>query len=166
MRKNTNKSRKSKQPSTIAALALELGVSRQAVARHAKKPGAPGLADVPGWQEFLAANGREGTAPPELRRKIAVQRLRLLKAMATRAEHASRKERGELINKVEVQFAVAKGTSVFWSALEEMAQKLPADIKGCDERTCHAKLLTWLETARHGLLDGLGELGRNEKHEH
>jgi hypothetical protein len=122
------------------------------------------LTDVEGWQLYLAEHGREGSAPPELRKRIAEQRLRLLRAMATRAEHASRKERGELIPKAEVQFAVAKGTSVFWSALEEMAQKLPADIKGCDERTCHAKLLVWLETARHGLLDGLGKLRATRRH--
>jgi hypothetical protein len=160
MKKHSNKSRK---PSTITALAHELGISRQALGRHRTKPGAPALTDVAGWEEFLAAHGREGSAPPELRRKIGVQRLRLLRALATRAEYAASKERGELISRAEVQFALSKGTSVFWTALEEMAQKLPADIKGCDERTCHAKLLVWLETARHGLLDGLGKLGKNEK---
>jgi hypothetical protein len=166
MKKHSNKSKKPKQLGTKTALARELGISRQALGRHLAKPGAPGLGNVSAWQEFLAAHGREGSGPPELRRKIGVQRLRLLRTLATRAEHAASKERGELISRAEVQFALSKGTSVFWSALEEMAQKLPADIKGCDERTCHAKLLAWLETARHGLLDGLGKLGRNEKNEH
>ena len=134
MKKHSNKSKKPKQLGTKTALARELGISRQALGRHAKKPGAPGLADVAGWQEFLAAHGREGSAPPELRKRIAEQRLRLLKAMATRAEYSSARERGEMLSKAEVQFALAKGTALLFSGLDRLANvEWPATLKGCSE---------------------------------
>jgi phage terminase Nu1 subunit (DNA packaging protein) len=159
MRKHTNKSKKAKQPVTITSLAHELGISRQAVARHAKKPGAPELADVNGWQEFLAAHGREGTAPPELRRKIAVQRLRLLKAMATRAEYSSARERGELISRGDVQFALARGTALLFSGLDRLANvEWPATLKGKEEREICGKVTADVEKLKEDFRAALQKL--------
>ena len=52
---------------TKSALADSLGISRQALNVHLKKPDAPKIADLAGWQIYLAANGRIGTSDGKYR---------------------------------------------------------------------------------------------------
>src|SRR3989442_1933068 len=82
-------------PANASELARLLGCSRQLISSHRRKPGAPPLADVSGWEEFLAAYGREGSMPRGLRERVARERLRLLAAIATKAERENTKAAGK-----------------------------------------------------------------------
>jgi len=158
MRKKS-RAQKPKQPSTIAALARVLGISRQALGRHVQKPAAPGLGNVSGWQEYLAAHGRAGSAPPELRRKIAAQRLRLLRAMVAKAERENQKAAGQTLDKGEVQFALSKGTNLLFSGLDRLANvQWPASLKGCGEAEISALTLADVEKLKDDFRDALEKL--------
>lgn len=63
---------------TQSKLAVQLGVSRQLIAAHVKKGDAPALDDLAGWNAYLAQRGRIGSAPEDLRRAIAQERLEIL----------------------------------------------------------------------------------------
>ena len=70
-------------------LAASLGLSRQLISAHAKKPGAPPLSDRAGWIEFLATVGRDGSAPVDIRRAIAQKRLEILEQQRIAAGEAA-----------------------------------------------------------------------------
>src|SRR4051812_5918967 len=105
------KTTKTKSKATLSQTAKRLGVSRQLLSAHRKKSDAPPLGDVAAWEEFLALHGREGSAQPELRKKIAEQRLKLLTSMAGREAIRLAKDHREMILRDEVVMVIRKGMS-------------------------------------------------------
>ena len=82
---------------------------------------------------------------------------------ALREELRHSHESGDTLTKAEVMHAVSKGSSAFFSVLEEMANKLPPHVKGMDEQGCHTIVCEWVDNARQNLIDGLGKLGKDGK---
>lgn len=119
---------------TQVKLAAILGISKQNLAFHIKGGKAPSIDDIDAWHDFLAEVGREGSAPPDLKRKIAEQRLRLVKENADRAAIENAKRRGETIDKAEMQrFMSELVANCFQAELRRMTQEYPAMLKGKTE---------------------------------
>src|ERR1051325_11095648 len=92
-------------PKTVSDLARRLGVTRQLISVHRKKPGAPAIQDIEAWGVFLAAVGREGSCPPKLREQIARRRLGLLGILEERERVKLLREQDLTIPKADVQMA-------------------------------------------------------------
>jgi hypothetical protein len=106
--KNTPKTTPKSAPPkpTQSALAAQLGVTRQLIAAHCKKPDAPGLDDVAGWSAYFAQHGRVGSCPPDLRRALAEVKLDILretKAKLVRENKVATRDCGEMIPRERVE---------------------------------------------------------------
>jgi hypothetical protein len=131
---------------TQSELAAKLGVSRQLIAFHVKGGNAPILSDTDGWIEFLAVNGREGSLPPEIRKKIANQRLRLICGQADRVEIENQIRRGETIEFVLVQRFIGNLVgNFFFGELDRLAHEFPSNLKGRSEVEINAECLKQIE---------------------
>src|ERR1700742_3595859 len=116
---------------TQSRLADALGISRQLVAFHVKGGKAPPLDDTEGWVEFLAVNGREGSLPKELRKAIAAQRLRLIKAQADRTELENGAKRKEYVAWDSAsRFIRDLVRNFFFGELERMREEFPITLEG------------------------------------
>lgn len=146
--------RKRKNPNTAAELARQLGVSRQLIAAHQSKPGAPELSDTESWQEFLAAFGREGSTPKELRNQIAAERLRLLKAMGEKAERANAVEAGKMLPADEVADTIRRAVATAFSVIEKSFDGLPCVIAGLPADQIADHLRKSLDGFKNALRDG------------
>lgn len=164
MKNPTRKNRPAKttKPTrTLSELAEILGISRQNLHGHRQRLGdaAPRLDDIVGWEEILSAAGREGSAPPELRRQISEQRLRLLTAAASREENRLTRERGEFLSKVEVNAAIDRGSARFWFRLENLVQQVwPASLVGKTSQEIHDLLTTDYKALCRQLRDDLSAI--------
>jgi hypothetical protein len=133
-------SRRPSPPKTASELARHLGVSRQLISKHAKTPGAPALSDVDGWSLLLATLARDAGGPADIRKKIAAERLRLVKAMADDRIRRNREADRELLPMREATSAAAIATNVFFSELDAMLRDLPALIEGRDANFIRVEL--------------------------
>lgn len=124
---------KTKTKMTQSKLAEIVGVSRQLVAFHVKTGKAPKLDDIDGWLEHLAAVGKDGSLPPELRKKIAQQRYRLLKANADKAEMEHMLRRKEAVEFEFVEQFIGHMVDVFFAEIERMRHEFPVALKGRTE---------------------------------
>jgi hypothetical protein len=136
---------------TITALAKKLGVSRQLLASHIKNGGAPPLADVDGWRIFLAAIGRTGSAPPDLRRKIAEQRLEILKEQRAALARRNAQEAGELMTCASAVRQAAEAMGLTFSELERLSREIPPSLAGLDAISIGKRLAAEVETIRKTL---------------
>ncbi len=119
-------------PVKQAQLARELGVSRQLIQVHRKKsPDAPKDLNIEAWKKFLATKGRIETAPEDLHRQIAREKLAKLKLEKEKLSDALRVSRGELIEFEAVDSFLAQIVGVDYSAeLDRMSQELPPVLVG------------------------------------
>ncbi len=120
---------------TKAARAKELGLSKQNLYWHSKQPGAPKW-DAPkaAWVEYLAINERDtSNLPPELKKQIGEQRLRLVRAQAEKIELENAGVRHEQIewNTVSRFLGEVLG-KIYFGELERMQQTFPASMVGKD----------------------------------
>lgn len=137
---------------SVSEAARRIGTSRQALDVHRRKPGTPALDDTEGWRTYLAANGREGSAPPEIRAKIAKERHKLLAAMAEREQLRLSKDKGEVIAKAEVSTALARGMSVLFGQLESIfSNEFPRLVVGLEPAAIAAQARDAIEKLREGL---------------
>jgi phage terminase Nu1 subunit (DNA packaging protein) len=137
---------------TQAKLAGILGVSRQVIAHHQRSGKAPKLDDVEGWIEFIAATGREGTLPKELRKEIAKQRLRLIREQADRLQLENEVRRGSVVEfKAVHQFIRDLVSNCFFGELERIACEFPSAFKGRTEVEIHAECLRQIESIKKAL---------------
>jgi len=123
-------------------------VSRQLLGHHAKEPDAPALDDVPGWLAFLAAKGRSGSAPPELRRKIAEARLAILRAQQTKIERQNQIEAGKMMPTADACRYAGEACAFFFSELERWAREFPPGMAGGDSVSIAKKLTAAVESLR------------------
>ena len=79
--------------------------------------------------------------------------------MTHKAERENRFADGAILDRAEVFTALAKGTSLFFSAMERtFLQEFPASLKGCDERQIHDALAAAIERLADTLRAGLSQL--------
>lgn len=124
-----NKTEPKKQP-TLSGLAAVLGVSRQLIAAHRRKPDAPALSDVAGWEVFLARYGRTGSAPEDLRRAIAEERLNILKATRAKIERENDEAARRLIPIDDARRQNAEAWAFVFSELERWENEVPPLLAG------------------------------------
>jgi hypothetical protein len=154
-----------KTPETASDLAKILGVTRQLIAFHRKKPDAPALGDVEGWRVFLAAVGREGShaMTKELRERIGKQRLRLLRALARKAETANAIAEGKLIATETVLAGRKIFVQVFWAEIMRIVRDFPSILKGLNEPEIRAKLEAHAKTIQPRIIEACNNIGAGKK---
>jgi hypothetical protein len=150
---------KSAKP-TQRSLADLLGVSRQLLASHMKKPGAPALDDLAGWQVFLAQVGRIGSAPPELRRAIAQERLEILKATRRKLDRENAIADKELISVSEVVAQCNAAGALFMDSLEKLCREAPPLLAGCNVQDVSSRIEHEVESIRKHLTQKMQEIGK------
>src|SRR5882724_1814710 len=120
---------------TKAARAKELGLSKQNLYWHCKQPGAPKW-DAPKaeWVEYLAINERDtSNLPPELKKQIGEQRLRLVRAQAEKIELENAGVRKEQIEWSQVTLFLGETVGrIFFDELLKMQEIFPASMVGKD----------------------------------
>lgn len=120
-----------KSPKTLSELAEVLGVSRQLLNAHRKKPDAPKLGDVSGWTTWLAQHGREGSAPPQLREAIAKERLKILRETDRKLKRENDVASGLLMERAEAKRENAKAWAFIFEQLENrLCNQLPPILAG------------------------------------
>ncbi|HWX19507.1 MAG TPA: hypothetical protein VN578_06330 [Candidatus Binatia bacterium] len=149
---------------TQSKLASILGVSRQLIAHHIKTKKGPLLSDVDGWIEHLAAIGREGSLPPEIRKRIAKERLRILQLQAERMEMENAAKRREVVSFADAQrFIQNLVANCFFGELERMAQEFPPTLKGKTEIQINEEVIRQIEQVKVTLQGKLDEWERMGK---
>jgi hypothetical protein len=130
MKKSKKAKPAAKQKLTKSALADALGISRQALNVHLKSPDAPQVDDVDAWQIYLAANGRIGTAPEDLRRAIAEKRLAIMEETRRKQARENEVEAGKLISAEEARQQACQASGYFMSELERWLREVPPALAG------------------------------------
>ena len=120
------------KPPTQKQLASLLGISQQLVHEHVKGGKAPPIADVPAWIEYLNNVGREGSAPADIRRKIAEQRLKILQETSERLVRDNAVGRKELISLPEAERRAAEAEAYYFDELDRAMRELPTALCGMD----------------------------------
>ena len=146
---------------TVSKLAAVLGVSRQLIAAHRKKPDAPALDDVAGWNVFFAAHGRMGSSnvPPELRKAIAQERLAILTETKIKLARENESEAGKLMLVEDaVRHANAAG-SFFMEAIERLTREGPPAWAGCTAAAIATHLDGLVERIRRELKEKMATIG-------
>jgi hypothetical protein len=165
--KPTKKARQSqiaaepKPPQKVADLARALGVKRQTLEVHVKKTGAPPLDDVDGWRTHLAAFGREGSAPPDWRNKIAEERCGLIREMRLKAHRENQIKSGEVIEfKVVQHFLNDLVGNFFFGEMDRAQNTWPSSLKGRSELEIFQTLKDECNRIKTGLKDRLSLMER------
>ena len=148
---------------TKSAFAGQLGISRQLLNAHLRRPDHPKLGDVPGWTAHLAAHGRDGSAPPDLKRKIAEARLAVLKQTERGLRQANDERDGRTIGKDEVSTGIKSCVALMFSELDRLfLNELPPALKGLDELAIKARCNGAIASLRASLRERFGKMGGNE----
>lgn len=152
--------KKTKPKNTQATLAKILGVSRQTISHHVKTGKAPkSLDDIDAWLTHLAAYGTNSGIPKEMRKAIAKQRERLLRAQADRAELDLSERRKEVIAFAEVnRFVSHLVANVFFGSLDRLSFELPSTLKGRGEVEIHRVLTHEIEMVKKELMSATEEM--------
>lgn len=152
---------KPKKPTqtTQTTLAKQLGISRQLLASHIKKGCAPALDDLEGWRTFLAQVGRSGSAPPDLRRKIAVERLGILKEQRASLARKNESEAGELMPCASAVKQAAEAGGYMFAELERMAREIPPALAGLDAVSIGKRISAEVEKIRKTLQEKVQAIG-------
>lgn len=150
-------------PDPVKRLAATLGMQRKSLLVHVRKPDAPELQDVDGWRQYLAAIGRQGSAPPDLRRVQAIARARLAVAQAVRVETSTKVAAGELVDRDAVREGIGRALAAHFATLEAvMCSELPPVLVGLDERQLRERLRRAVEGFKAKLRNALaGEAAGN-----
>ena len=145
---------------TVSKLATALGVSRQLISVHRKKADAPALDDLAGWTVFLAAHGRAGSVPAELRKAIAEERLKILKETTAKMNRENQIEDGKLILVTEVIRQAGCAGGYFMAALETICRELPPMLAGHPTEKIAVILETHVERIRKHMTEKLNAMGK------
>ncbi len=107
-------------------------MSRKIIQWHRKQsPDAPKDLSVKAWKIFLAAKGREGTAPPDLLTQMAVEKLAKLKLEREKMSDALKVSRGELIPVAEVSRFLQDVVGVgYWAEFDRLSFEMPPNLVG------------------------------------
>ncbi len=137
--------KKSARKPTQAQLAAILGISRQLLYEHIQSGNAPPIGDVTAWVEYMAARGNVATSPPDMRRKIADQRLRILTETAERLARENQVGRKELISLPEAERLAAEAERFYWAEIDRMVREMPPALCGLSAGQIHGKLSAFVD---------------------
>lgn len=146
----TKKKSKNSKTESAASFARRIGISPQGLQHHVKaSEDAPPIGDVDAWIKFLAVHGREGSAPPDLRRKIASARHRLLAAQAAREEIRLQRESGQMVPKAEVREGLAAAQGLLFQTLDRVfLNELPPVLQGLSAKQMRDRMTTEIEAVK------------------
>jgi len=139
---------KLKNKNTQSSLATSLGVSRQLIAAYKRKPDAPALNDLTGWTIYLAQKGRIGSAPPDLRREIAQERLGILRETKKKLARQNEIEAGRLMETADAKRQAAEAMALTFSELERFANEWPPALAGQDADSIYERIHSAIESLR------------------
>lgn len=145
---------------THAEFANLLGVSRQTLTAAAAKPDAPKLGDVAAWKTYLAANGRTGSLPLDLRRQIGEARLAILKQQEIAAIRENKRQAGELMPTADAIRQAAEAGAMVMSELERRDRELPPSLAGLDAVSICKRMHTDTEAIRKTLKERFAAIGK------
>jgi hypothetical protein len=148
-----------KGKTTKSSLADALGISRQALNVHLKSPDAPPVEDLAAWQVYLAAHGRIGSAPAELRHEIAAERLAILKETRAKIARENKIAAGELILAADVILQCNQAGGFFCAELDRWAREFPPLAAGRDCAQIAQLLDIQIERTRAELKVKLANIG-------
>jgi len=144
-------------------LAKALGVSRQLIAHHVKSGNAPPLSDVHAWAEYLAAHGRDGSVPPELKPKFLLLRLAILQETERKLTRDNAHADGRLIDRSSVVTGCREAMALTFGELERLfLSELPPIARGLDEHGIKAeaeRLLVELMATAKPAFEKIGRQG-------
>jgi hypothetical protein len=153
------KTKRTKGKTTKSSLADALGISRQALNVHLKSPDAPPVEDLAAWQVYLAAHGRIGSAPAELRHEIAAERLAILKETRAKLARENEVEAGALILAADVILQCNQAGGFFCAELDRWAREFPPLAAGRDCAQIAQLLDIQIERTRAELKAKLATIG-------
>lgn len=131
------------------ALAKTLGVKLRALQVHVNSGEGPPLDDVPAWLEFLASVGRQGTAPPDIRRETADARRRLVEAQAKKVERENLEATGKLVPVEDIESGLRSVMAEVFVVLERVfCSELPPVLVGLDEVAVREKCRREIDEAK------------------
>jgi hypothetical protein len=154
------KTKKTRKKQTQASLAALLGVSRQLIAAHRKHADAPAIDDIPGWSLFLAQKGRIGSAPDDLRRAIAQERLDILKETRIRLARENEIEAGKTILAAEARSQAAQAAGYFMNEIERWGREMPPSLAGLSAVEISKLMNARQEQIRKSLKEKLERIGQ------
>ncbi len=141
MKKITKRGKKTGSGPNQNQLAKALGISKQLMSLHLKNPEAPkALDDIDGWTKFLAVHGREGSAPPDLRRAISQKRLELISQQVAKAERENKEAFKHLERSEDVAKCQKLAVTTFSAEVQRMVRDLPSVLVGLTEVEIRQKL--------------------------
>jgi len=133
---------------TKTAFADALGISRQALNVHLKAPDAPPIGDLDAWQIYLAAHGRIGSAPDDLRRAIAQERLDILKETKAKLARQNKVEDDLLMPVADAKRQNSSAWNFVFSELERFQNELPPILAGLSAVEIYKHLHAFTERMR------------------
>lgn len=119
-----------KTKNTQSSLAALLGVTRQLIAAYRRKPNAPSLDDVAGWEALLAERGRIGSAPAEIRTKIAKKRLEILEQTKIKLARENEVESGVLMPVADARIQNGRAWAYIFDQMARTENELPPNLAG------------------------------------
>lgn len=156
--KLTKKRRSRRKRQSKTGLAARLGVSRSTVHEWRQRgcPVSEGDEAVLSW---AMANARRGFESNDIREA----RLGVLRQTERRLRLGNDVKSDVMLQKGEVQFAIAKAVNMFLTSLDRLAdQELPAVLKGCNEIAIQSRLTEAFRRVKDELIDGLKNLASDE----
>ena len=152
-----------KAPKNQKELAARLGVSRQTLAHHMKQLDAPPLGDVKGWNVFLAAHGRDGSSPGDLKRALAEKRLSILAETERQLKRENAIAEGKTVSKDEVSTGIKSAMALLFGELDRLfLNELPPALKGLDELAIKSRCNGAIGQLRQSLRERFGKMGGAE----
>lgn len=145
---------------TQTALAKKLGITRQLLSAHKKNPLAPKTDSFSEWKAFLATIGRDGSAPTDVRRKIAEKRLAILHEQHIAAQRDNAKAAGDMVSFQECRRQASEAAALYFDLWDSACRELSPILKGLDEISIYKKLCQRREEIRETLnraFDAVGE---------
>lgn len=141
------------------ALAATLGISLKALQFHIQSGLGPPLHDVPAWLEFLASVGRQGSAPPDIRRETADARRRLVEAQAKKVERENLEASRLLVPVADIEDGLKAIMSEVFVVLERVfCSELPPLLAGLDEVGVRTKCRKEIEEMKASLKTRFNEM--------
>ena len=115
--------------------------------------------DVAGWIAFLAAHGRTGSCPPELRTAIAQKRLEILAETKIKLARENEIASGLLVPAAEAIRQAGEAGGYFMGELERFCRELPPVLAGLTAPAVAQILDVHIERTRTELQAKLAAIG-------
>jgi hypothetical protein len=165
VKKQKPKRKPAKKPESKAGLAKKLGITPQALNWHLKNShGTPAVGDVKAWIEFLAQNGREGSAPEDVRRKIADKRYEILEQDLIDARRRNDEAAGRMLDAGAVASAIRDAVATMFAELDRIfLTEQPPAVKGLDEVKIRQKNTQYIAELKAVVIEKFDKASKPQK---